>query len=84
MTIFKLLVYNIVILGFWEIISKMWTDHSQVDLTKNLNMFSDFLSLYCINRYVGQKIRLNSYVARVLDKDMQSPSPIPLRFQDKL
>jgi len=56
------------ILRFWEIISKMWTGRSQVDSTTNLNLFSEFLSLYCINRYVGQKTRLNSYVAGVLDR----------------
>ena len=56
----------------------MWTDRSQVDLTTNSNLFSEFLSLHYINRYVGQKTRLNSYVAHVLDKDRKSPPPIPL------
>jgi len=69
------------ILGFWEIISKIKTNRSQADLTTiNADLFLEFLSLYCINRYVGQKTRLNSYVAYVLDKDRQSPSPIPLKY----
>ena len=56
----------------------MWTGRSQVDLTTNSNLFSEFLSLYCINRYVGQKTSLNSYVAHVLDKDMKSQYRMPL------
>lgn len=56
------------ILRFWEIILKMWTGCSQVNLAINSNLFSEFLSLYCINWYVRQKTCLNSYVAHVLDK----------------
>jgi len=32
-------------LGIWEAISKMWKSQSQVDLTKNSNMFLEFLSV---------------------------------------
>ena len=56
----------------------MWTSRSQVDLMTNSNLFSEFLSLYCINRYVGQKTSLNSYVARLLDKDRKPRYRIPL------
>ncbi|KAF0748036.1 hypothetical protein FWK35_00027282 [Aphis craccivora] len=62
----------------------MRTGHSQVDLTTNSNLFSEFLSFHCINQYIGQKTRLNSYVVRVLDKDRKSPSRIPLITLDKL
>lgn len=44
---------------------KIW-EVSQLDMTINLNLYLEFLSLL-INRLVGMKTRLNAYVPRSLD-----------------
>jgi len=47
-------------------------------MTINSNLFLEFLSLHQINWYVEKTTRLNSYVPRVLDKDIKSPFLVPL------
>jgi hypothetical protein len=50
----------------------------QNDLTRNSNLFLEFPLSHYFYRYVGNRKRLKSYIARVLDINKKSPLPIPL------
>jgi len=60
----------------------MRNSYSQVDLTTNLNLFSDLLSLNLTNWHVRWKTLLNFYVPLMLDKDNNGQFIIPVNNID--
>jgi len=65
--------------------SKMWESISISRLEKNSNLLLELLSLHQINQYAEIKIRLNSYITRVLvnktdNHRFQSAIPLGKRF----